>query len=155
MIFKYKTMSQCQLGTLFGVSSHVVGKWLIEVGLRTNDKRPTWDAHHEGYCESASSGSTGYHWVWHSEKTVERFIQAGHRLISELPEDLVESPKLHGPFRLSSSCSNEVCNCDGTTAVRTSGQRNAEFVLKLLNLAHQHGVISRAFGNTSSEVTAG
>jgi hypothetical protein len=37
--FRYHAMSQGQLGDLFGVTSHQIGRWLTEVGLR-DDKKP-------------------------------------------------------------------------------------------------------------------
>ena len=147
MIFKHKTFSQKQLGELFGVSSHEIGKWLVKVGLRDEKSgKPTRDAHEGGYCETAPSGQTGYFWAWKPEKTVQRFIDAGYRLLSELPEEWVEPSPLNGPFRISESCPKEILNSDGSLAVRAACRRNAEVVLKLLVLAEKHGAISKMNG---------
>ena len=143
MTYKYKTMSQGQLGKLFGVSSHVIGKWLVDVGLRTDDKRPTCDAHQNGFCESAPSGDSGFHWVWNSERTVKRLVDAGHDLVIDPPEELVSTSPLIGPFRLSETNGRDVVNFDGAIAVRAASQTTAEVVLRLLNLAHKGGSLDR------------
>jgi hypothetical protein len=55
---KYKCLTQTQLGSLFGASSHEVGKWLVEVGLRDKKtKKPTDAAHRGGFCETAIKNS--------------------------------------------------------------------------------------------------
>jgi hypothetical protein len=146
--FKYKTMTQGQLGILFGVSSHVIGKWLVELNLRSDDKQPTREAHQDGYCEKAPSGSMGYHWVWRSEKTVERLIAAGHELIVDLPEDLVEASPLAGPFRLSEANMRDVLDHDGAIAVRAASPKTAKIVLRLLVLADRSGVLAKMSANT-------
>ncbi|HMP03152.1 MAG TPA: hypothetical protein PKD86_00370 [Gemmatales bacterium] len=144
MKIKYNYLTQTQIGSLFGESSHKIGKWLVELGLRDEkSKKPTNEAHRGGYCETAPSGQVGYHWVWNAEKTVERLRQANHRLLSDLPEELVEPPTLTGPFRISASCSKEVLNADGTLAVRAGCRRNAVVVMKLLDFAYQRGLINK------------
>lgn len=148
MIFKYETLTQRQIGRLFGVSSHVIGKWLVEVGLRTADQRPTQAAHEGEFCEMAPSGTSGYHWVWCSEKAVNKLIDAGHALLVDLPPDLVSTSPLSGPFQLSTANGRDVVNCDGVVALRAASQVTAEVVLRLMNLAHQGGALDR-FSNIS------
>jgi hypothetical protein len=145
MIFKYKLLTQTQLGQLFGATSHEIGKWLVQCGLRNEKtKRPSTEAHRDGYCDQAPSGvGTGYCWAWDAEKTVKRLVEAGHRLLTELPESLVPAATLNGPFQISKTCPSEVLNGDGTLAARTVGNRNAIMMLKLLELADRHGVINR------------
>jgi hypothetical protein len=143
MKFKYQNFSQKQLGSLCGVSSHEIGKWLVKLGLRDEKTgKPTREAHHDGLCDTVPSGQTGYCWAWNVQKVVERFMDAGHSLLTELPEELVEAP-LHGPFRLNESCPKEVLNADGTLAVWASCRRNAEAVMRLLAFADKRGVINK------------
>ena len=47
-------LSQTDLGKLFGVSSHVIGKWLLDCGLRTENKKPSRKAFEGGYVEKAA-----------------------------------------------------------------------------------------------------
>ena len=152
MKFKYNFLTQTQLGRLFGVSSHKIGHWLIEAGLRTEDKRPSDRAHHDGFCTTAPSGSTGYHWVWNSQKTVKALQDAGHTVVSDAPAELVEPSILNGPFSVSSSRTKEILNADGSVAVSVMNEQSADIVLKLLNTSHRHGVIERL--TKPSELTA-
>lgn len=140
-MYRYKLLTQTQVGSLFGVSSHVIGRWLIEIGLRTLKGRPTAAAHQGGYCGPAPSHGNGYHWAWHSEKTVAALEVAGHRRISPPPLDLVEPPSLLGPFA-ARTCEDgriEVVSGDGSVGVIVVGERNAKTVVRLLNLAHRFG----------------
>ncbi len=140
-MYRYKLMTQTQLGKLFGVSSHVVGRWLVEVGLRTDRGRPSVRAHREGYCETAPSHGNGYHWAWDAAKTVTALETAGHRRVSPAPNDLVEPPRLTGPFvaRTGVDGQTEVVGADGNVGVIVVGERNAKTVISLLNLAYRHG----------------
>lgn len=144
MKFRYKKLSQRQLGQLYGVSSHEIGKRLAKIGLRDEKTgKPTPRAHQDGFCDMAPSGQAGYCWAWNVEKTVPEFSNGGYRLLSELPEELVDPVPLNGPFRASASCPKEILNADDSLAARTTSLRNAEVLLKLLNLAHERGVFNR------------
>lgn len=144
MKIKYNYLTQTQLGSLFGATSHEIGIWLVELGLRDQkSKKPTNEARRGGYCETAPSGQVGYHWVWNAEKTVEILRQANHRLLTDLPEELVEPSSLTEPFLISESCPKEVLNADGTLAVRAGCRRNAIVVMKLLDFAYQRGLINK------------
>jgi len=57
---EYKNLNQTELGKLFGVSSHVLGDWLVDIGLRTSDKKPSAGAFSEGFVEQADNGRGGY-----------------------------------------------------------------------------------------------
>jgi len=148
-MFKYKYLTLTQLGTLFGVSSHKVGQWLVEIGLRTDKKRPSKAAFDGGYCDTGPTRGEGYHWVWHAEKTVKALEQAGYERVVNPNSDLVETPRLNGPFRSRPSNTNgfEIINGDGTVAICVVGKENARLVARLLNLAHERGVIERTFAD--------
>jgi hypothetical protein len=63
-------LSLTELGRLYGVSSHVVGRWLKGLGLRTTDGRPSAEAFGQGYVAQRPSRQRGtYFWVWHADKT--------------------------------------------------------------------------------------
>lgn len=144
MKFKYTYMTQTQIGQLFGVSSHEIGKWLVQVGLRDGQRRkPTREAHEGGYCETGPSGQQGYCWVWHSEKTTRALRDVGYQLVAELPEALVSPPIMRGPFVISASCDRNVLNGDGEVVVRTTTGKNAEVLAKLLNAADRCGTLER------------
>lgn len=142
MKYKQRLLNQQRLGQLFGVSSHVVRRWLEEVGLRdASTKKPTRDAHLGGYCDSVAGGY-GCTWLWVAEEVVPRLIEAGHPLAPELPAELAEPSPLHGPFSVESNNPIQVVNGDGSPAVRATTAKNAEAVAKLLNLAHRHGKLA-------------
>lgn len=62
--------SLTQLGKLYGVSSHVVGRWLKGLGLRNEDGKPSCQAFAECYVAQRPSRQPGtYFWTWHREKT--------------------------------------------------------------------------------------
>lgn len=149
MRFKYDYLTQGQLGQLFGVSSQTVGRWLIELGLR-RDQRPTNAAHDGDYCSTAPSGSTGYHWVWHASRTVSAFRAAGHAVVPDLPFELVELSPLSGPFRISEDDPRNVIGAHDLVAVRTVSQGNSEIVLKLLEAADRTGALARLIEGAST-----
>jgi hypothetical protein len=63
-------LSLTDLGRLYGVSSHVVGRWLKGLGLRTKDGRPSGEAFAQGYVTQRPSRQPGtYFWIWHADKT--------------------------------------------------------------------------------------
>jgi len=71
-------MSQTELGQLYNVSSHKIGKWLMACGLRTSEKKPSAKAFSEHFVEQRMSRTIDtYFWVWHAEKTVRVLNEAG------------------------------------------------------------------------------
>jgi hypothetical protein len=153
MKYKYKTFSQSQLGQIFGVSSHVIGDWLCQIGLRDKETRkPSKNAHFENLCETAPSGPLGYCWVWKSQETVDALINAGHRPVSFPPRDLVEQSTLKGPFAAKplKDGSVEVANSDGAVCLLANSNATASQIIEILNLADKHGVLRRT--NTGTAV---
>lgn len=139
MKFKHKTMTQTQLGELFGVSSHDIGKWLTDVGLRDpKKKKPSWDAYDGGFCVLAPNGFFAGDWV--TDLTVAKLQDAGHSILSMPPESLVEVPPLNGPFHLQEN--NVIC-ADGTLAARAACRKNAESLHRMLEMAHRAGLINK------------
>lgn len=147
MKFRYEFMTLTQIGSLFNVSSHQVGKWLVEIGLRTDTKKPSTEAFEGGYVKAAPSRGDGYNWAWQSEKTVKALEAAGHKLSVEPASELLMIHSLKGPFAQSShpSHGNEIVNADGTTSIWVVGLANAELVCAVLNAAHRSGLIKDWF----------
>jgi hypothetical protein len=144
-MFTFTYMSLSQLGEIFGVSNQQVGKWLIELGLRTDNNKPSSDAFRGGYVEQMPSRNQGYTWSWHSQKTVSALEAAGHlRVLNPLPE-LVQPPTLNGPFSIR-NCrdgTHQIVSSDGSVAVAVVGEQNAAFLKKVLNCADKAGVIKK------------
>lgn len=139
--FKYPTMSQRQIGRLFGESSHAVGRWLVGAGLRDQDGKPTGRAFDGGYCETAPSRNDGYFWTWRPDKVVPVLQQQGHCLVFPLRDDLADAPRLNPPFdkRPLSDGGFEIVNGDGTVSVRVNGANNASWLVAALNTAAKYG----------------
>jgi hypothetical protein len=67
-----------EIGQLFGVTSHVIGKKLKEIGLRTKDGKPSHAAFNGGFCDQRwTTDSANYCWAWEKTKTVEALEQCG------------------------------------------------------------------------------
>jgi hypothetical protein len=98
--YRYEFMNLTQLGELFGGSSHQVGSWLVTIGLRTEDKRPSKKAFDDFYVTEGPSRGQGYNWVWNSVKTAAAFESAGHKRVFPAPLGLVTPAVLIGPFTL-------------------------------------------------------
>lgn len=68
-MFEYVT--QGQIGKRFGVSSHVIGRWLVTIGLRNFDKTPSEKALQGGFFKEHYDQDRGIHFpVWHADKTI-------------------------------------------------------------------------------------
>lgn len=132
-------ISQTDLGHMFGVSSHAIGKWLIECGIRTENKKPSRKAFEGGFISQAPSRNDCYYYVWQQEKTIAALRSAGHRLKRQYEPPNVN--RLVGPFeaKISSRNGYEIVGGDGDVGMWVTGQTNAESVVLLLNLAYQHG----------------
>lgn len=131
-------VSQTELGKIFGVSSHEIGKWLVEAGLRTPEKRPSTFAFERGFVERAPTGrGSGYFYVWHTQKTTQRLEVAGHSLRVSL------KPMLSGPFkaRKSSEAGFEIVDGNGNVVIWCHGESVARTVVWLLNGAVRHGIL--------------
>ena len=136
--------TQTELGRLFGVTSHVIGKWLAALGLRVVGGNPTAKA--QGLVKTAPTGrGEGDHlfFLWHTAKTVKALEDAGHRQV-QLPEPypaVANTKLLVGPFsnRISGMEGYEILNGNGNVFGWVTGERAATWVVRLLNLADKHG----------------
>ena len=65
---EFKTMRD--IGKVLGVSSHVVGRALKSIGLRTPEGKPTENARDCGYVRTVPMMEGFYLDIWHAEKTL-------------------------------------------------------------------------------------
>ncbi len=150
MKYKYRLLTQSQLGELFGVSSHKIGEWLVQCGLRNEKaKKPTPDAHKGGFCDTAPSGQVGYCWAWDAERTAQRLVDAGHSLVAEPPSHLIEPPEMVGPFKTQPTDNKNVVNAEGQFVLRAGVEPHAAVLVRLLNAAHRHGTLARLLESTT------
>lgn len=141
MKYAFEFMSLTQLGQLFEVSNQQVGKWLVALGLRTADHKPSRAAFAGGYVEKLPTGVTTYTWTWHAERTVERLTAAGHKVVAKPGSRLIDPPELCGPLTVEfdPDHGHKLVGADGLVVVWVAGGRNADLVCRLLNLADRHG----------------
>ncbi len=145
MKFRFAHMSLTQLGELFGVTSHKIGKWLKDLDLRDEESLPTKKAHEGRYCKQTSAGEKCTLWVWETEKTVAVLKKEGHPMLLDPPRDLVSPAILNGPFTVRATA-NSICvieNADGSDCVRVNNSMTAEVIVRLLNAAHKSGHLYR------------
>jgi len=63
-------LSLTELGRIYGVSSHQVGKWLKGLGLRTDSGSPSAEAFREKYvAQRPSRQPQTFFYVWDRERT--------------------------------------------------------------------------------------
>ncbi|MDY0168577.1 MAG: hypothetical protein RBS80_18655 [Thermoguttaceae bacterium] len=79
---EYWTMRE--IGTLFGATSHKVGKTLKDLGLRTQEGKPSTNAFEQGFVEQRwADDSPVYLWAWHKEKITALLEKAGFEKVTE------------------------------------------------------------------------
>ena len=138
-------LTQTQLGTLFEVPSYEVGRWLMDIHIRDRNG-PTESAFADGLVATITKGSMTFP-GWHKKRVCKMLQDAGHVLkyaldTSETPnEQLDEAPKLAGPFttRRMGSDGYEILGDGGKVGVWVRGERNAQFMAAMLNLAGKCG----------------
>lgn len=75
---EYATMRE--IGRLFSVTNHAIGKQLKAMSLRTPDGKPASAAFDRGLvAQKFTEDYKHYCWVWHVGKTVSLLEQAGMR----------------------------------------------------------------------------
>jgi len=67
-----------EIGRLFGVTNHTVGRKLKAIGLRTADGKPSHEAFDRGLVgQKWTADHKHYCWVWHTARTVPLLEMAG------------------------------------------------------------------------------
>jgi hypothetical protein len=137
----YTTMTE--IGKRFDASSHDVGRWLTEIGLRTQYKEPSQEALVGGYCKHrAMDRGPGTLVVWHIAKTVTALEKAGHKQIVKPPTmPMPTTDRLTGPFTLERSGIDGylIRGGDGATCMWIYGEQAAKKLIRLLDIAYRHG----------------
>lgn len=95
-MFDFEFLSMKQLGKMFGVTSHKIGKWLIEIGLRDRNRQPTQRAVNGGYCREHTDEDGIRFVVWHREKVTKLLVDAGHQLANQ-PAQAIPQPVKRKP----------------------------------------------------------
>ena len=63
-------LSLTEIGRVYGVSSHAVGKWLKKLGLRAESGQPSADAFRDKYVAQRPSTQPGtFFYVWDAKTT--------------------------------------------------------------------------------------
>ena len=145
MRFRMEYMNMVELGKLFGVSGHQVGKWLKQAGLRRDYGSPSSKAYDQRLVSYDYERHGTYTTLWNAEKVVCILEEAGHQRIVNPPPELVEPPMLIGPFSLRESDNNtwQLVGKNGEVAVVVTGQTNARAVERVMNIAHRSGITER------------
>jgi len=142
---KQEYMNMNELGLLFAVSGKQAGKWLKELGLRDRFGNPTQRAYDEKLTSYDYERHGTYTTLWHAEKVVTILEQAGHRRSGHPPE-LLEAPKLVGPFSIREADHNtwQLVGNDGEVAIVVTGDANARAVQRVMNIAHRAGMLEKS-----------
>ncbi len=134
------------IGKMFGVSLHAIGKWLAALGLRVVGGDPTPTAKARGLVKTAPTGrGEGEHpfFIWHTALTANALEDAGHRQVQLLEQrpTAANAKLLVGPFsnRISGTEGYEILNGNGNVFGWVTGEGAATWVVRLLNLADRHG----------------
>jgi hypothetical protein len=70
-----------QLGAVFGVSSHFIGRVLKEMGLRMPDGQPSCRAQEAGLVKLAEGSQPWIQfWLWHKKRTTALLEEAGFKV---------------------------------------------------------------------------
>ena len=73
-------LSMTELGKFYGVSSHKMGKWLVDLGFRTKYMKPSKAAFEGGLVNQVLSSQPGtFYYQWHAEKTMQALDKAGYK----------------------------------------------------------------------------
>lgn len=137
MKYKFEFMSLTQLGEIFGVSSHQVGNWLVEIGFRTESKRPCKLAFENDVVKEGPSRGQGYNWVWHAEGTVKSLEAAGHKRVFPAPRDLVDPSPMISPFAIRTTSDGNflVENGEGEPILLGQNQESGKLLIRILEVA--------------------
>ena len=115
------------------VTSHDVGKWLMQNDLRTEHGKPSPQAFEEGFVRQMPTGrNDGYFYIWHREKTLAVLREAG-----VIPDNSEESLNdiFEPPFAIVSVGESgfRLIDRNGENYIWARGREVAERLAALLN----------------------
>ncbi len=83
---EYWTMRE--IGALFEVSSHKIGRALKAIGLRTGEGRPSRAAFEDEYVRQRwTEDGAHYLWAWHAKKTITVLEKHGLTRVQAVPQE--------------------------------------------------------------------
>jgi hypothetical protein len=137
MKYRFEYMTLTQLGEIFGVSSHKVGDWLVEIDFRTENKRPSKMAFEKDVVKEGPSRGQGYNWVWHAEKTITALEVAGHKRVFPAPRDLVDPSPMVAPFAIRTTDEGNflIENGDGEPILLGQNEESCKLLVRILEVA--------------------
>lgn len=140
-----------ELGRLFGVSGREIGSHLSELGLRDPWGKPNQQAVNQRLIDYDYERHGTYTKLWHVEKTVKILEDDGLKLASSAPTDLVEPPRLVGPFAIEDASLDtwRVIGSGGELVATVIGEKNAKAIRNLMNLADKNGHFKRVLAANS------
>lgn len=136
MKYRYDFLTQTDLGKLFGVTSHEIGKWLLRIDLRNDDKTPSDKALAGNYVALLPCRNERHTYSWHTKKTVDELEKAGYQKIPNPPEYLVQHDNIVGPYICTKNNRNgyDIKSSNGDVCVTAYGKENAEIVMEAMNI---------------------
>ena len=146
----FDNLSQKQLGQVFGVSSHCIGMWLKQIGLRNSHGEPTQQAITEGLAVKVDVEGMAFV-AWDKKRTIDLLRKAGLYLPGEEDEQPKQSSVLVGPFAVKNNGAGgdgwELVGADGIVGVWVRGRANADKIAAILTIAHRCGKLGGANAN--------
>lgn len=137
MKYRFEFMSLTQLGEIFGVSSHKVGDWLVEIGFRTESKRPSKLAFENDVVKEGPSRGQGYNWVWHTDRTIRALEAVGHQRVFPAPRGLVDPSPMVAPFAIRTTSDGNflVENGEGEPILLGQHHESCKLLVRILEIA--------------------
>jgi hypothetical protein len=91
-------LSQTELGKLYGVSSHMIGRWLTDAGLRGRNGKPCGEGWN--FVTTRTSTNVGtFFYVWNRTKTTALLAKRGHQVKVTLSEPAHSEQSAKGETR--------------------------------------------------------
>ncbi len=85
-------LSLTQIGKIYGVSSHTIGKLFKQIGLRTECGQPSTQAFSEGFVRQCpSTQPETYFYIWDKKKTTELLDGMGLSRAKTIDERIQET----------------------------------------------------------------
>jgi hypothetical protein len=143
----FEYLGQRQLGQYFGATSHEIGRWLDDCGLRGSDRLPTAQALEDGLAKLVIPEVGVGFYTWHKERTLKNLMEA-HPLDKSRSAPVANDstgPTLLGPFTCARTNDDEfeIRAADGVVSIRVRGEANATMVTKVLNVCYKYGRLRR------------
>ena len=140
----FPTLTLGQLAEYFGVTSHVIGRWLKDIDFRSTNGRPSQQAIEAGVAQPVRPSNGGKpFWAWTKEKSLQLLEASGYKRLGPPKIQEAVEQNLIGPFTAERSDPEgggfEIKDATGITAIWCQGEVLAGRLVKLLNICHCTG----------------